>query len=149
MYITVDDTIQDILQTGPGTLLAKVDIEMPSAYSLCIQLTDASRQEWRRMVDIDTCLPFGLSSAPWLFNILADLLTWSVQQSFVIHYHDDFLALCHPSSEMCQQNLDILTHLYNYLAVLLAALEELEGPSTTISILFLKNSIYTAAKWQP
>ena len=39
-YITVDDAIQEILQTGPGTLLAKVDIKMLSAYSPCILLTD-------------------------------------------------------------------------------------------------------------
>ena len=40
-YITVDDAIQEILKTGPGTLLAKVDIKMPSVYSLYIQPIDA------------------------------------------------------------------------------------------------------------
>ena len=61
--------------------------------------------EWRNMVYIDTCLPFGLHSAPQVFNILANLLKWSVQQNgetsqcFVIPYPDDFPAVVPPSSE--------------------------------------------------
>ena len=39
-YITVDDAIQEILKMGPCTLPAKLTLKMPSAYSLCIQLTD-------------------------------------------------------------------------------------------------------------
>ena len=89
------------------------------------------------MVYIDTCLPFGLRSAPRLFNILADLLTWSAEQrriSFVIHYFDDFLTVGLPSSDTCQQNLDILMQLCDDLGVPLA-LEKVEGPLTTISFL--------------
>ena len=69
-YITVDDAIQEILQTGPGTLLAKVDIK--NAFRL-LPVHPADRcllgMKWKNMVYIDTCLPFGLSSAPRLFNI--------------------------------------------------------------------------------
>lgn len=32
--------------------------------------------EWKNGLFIDTCLPFGLHSAPKLFNLLADLLQW-------------------------------------------------------------------------
>ena len=89
------------------------------------------------MVYIDTCLPFGLHSAPRLFNILADLFTWSAEQrgiSFVIHYLDNFLTVGPPSSDTCQRNLDILMQLCEDLGVPLA-LEKVEGPSTTISFL--------------
>ena len=74
-YITVDDAIQEILQTGPGTLLAKVDIK--NAFRL-LPVYSADRcllgMKWKNMVYIDTYyLPFGLRSAPRLFNILATL----------------------------------------------------------------------------
>ena len=33
---------------------------------------------------IDSCLPFGLRSASKLFNLLADLLTWTLEQKSAI-----------------------------------------------------------------
>ena len=88
------------------TLLAKVDIK--NAFCI-LPVHPADRPllgtEWRNMVYIDTCLPFGLHSAPQVFNILANLLKWSVQQNgetsqcFVIPYLDDFPAVVPPSSE--------------------------------------------------
>ena len=93
--------------------------------------------KWRNRVYNDTRLPFGLLSAPQLFNILADLLTWSAQQNgvtFVIHYLDNFLTVGPTGSETCQRNFDILMHLCDDLGVPLA-LEKVEGPSTTISFL--------------
>ena len=75
-YITVDDAINKILELGPNTLMAKIDIK--SAFRL-LPVHPADRHllamEWRNKIFIDTCLPFGLRSAPKLFNILADLLS--------------------------------------------------------------------------
>ena len=75
-YITVDDAIDSIVELDPHTLLAKVDIK--SAFRL-LRTCPPGRQEPPSygMVQqhIDGCLPFGLRSAPKLFNILADLLS--------------------------------------------------------------------------
>lgn len=61
----------------PGSLMAKIDIR--SAFRL-IPVHPADHHllamQWKGGVFIDTCLPFGLRSAPKLFNILADLLEW-------------------------------------------------------------------------
>ena len=60
-----------------------------------------------------------------------------VQQSgvsFVIHYLDNFLTVDPPSSDACQQNLDILIHLCDELGVPLV-LGKVEGPSTMTSFL--------------
>ena len=92
---------------------------------------------WSEGVYIDTCLPFGLRSAPKLFNILADLLAWMANQhnvSFLIHYLDDFLTMGPPSSPTCQRNLDTLVQICTYLGVPLA-LEKVEGPSTALPFL--------------
>ena len=78
-YITIDDAINGILRSGPNTLLAKIDIK--SAFRL-LPVHPADRHllaiEWKNSIFIDACLPFGLRSAPKLFNILADLLSYSV-----------------------------------------------------------------------
>ena len=58
--------------------------------------------KWRNGIYIDGSIPFGLRSAPKLFNnLLADVLEWIAQQqgvSFIIHYLDDFLTMDPPSS---------------------------------------------------
>jgi len=137
-YVTIDAAIKGIIQLGPGTLLAKIDIK--SAFRL-LPVHPADRymlgMRWKEGVYIDTCLPFGLRSAPKLFNILADLLAWVADQhkvSFLIHYLDDFLTMGPPSSPTCQRNLDTLVRICSYLGVPLA-LEKVEGPATVLPFL--------------
>lgn len=50
---------------------------------------------------IDPMLPFGLRSAPKIFNAVADALNWILKQSGirqVFHYLDDFVIIRPPSS---------------------------------------------------
>ena len=70
--------------------------------------------KWKDKIYIDGCLPFGLRSAPKLFNILADLLSWIAAQegiSGILHYFDDFLIIGPPHSHVCKQNLDTFMQL--------------------------------------
>ena len=64
-YITVDDAIHKVLQLGPNTLLAKIDIK--SAFRL-MPIYPADRHllamEWRNGVYLDIHLPFGISYLP-------------------------------------------------------------------------------------
>ena len=113
-YITTDHAISTILALGRGTLLAKIDVK--SAFRL-IPVNPSDRHllamKWRDNIYVDTCLPFGLRSAPKLFNIMADLLAWILEQqgvSTLMHYLDDFLTMGHPHTPECQHNLDILIH---------------------------------------
>ena len=95
--ITVDDAIKKILEPGPNTLLAKVDIK--SAFRLFPADRNLLAMQWGNSIYIDGCLPFGLCSAPKLFNIMADLLSWIAQQkgiSQILHYLDDFLLIGPP-----------------------------------------------------
>ena len=80
-YVTVDDAIAKILESGPNTLLAKVDIKH-TFHLLPIHPADRHllTMELNQSIYIDTCLPFGLRSAPKLCNILADLLSWITTQ---------------------------------------------------------------------
>ena len=119
-------------------MLAKIDIK--SAFHL-LPVHPADRHllgmKWRGNVYIDHCIPFGLRSAPKLFNILADLLAWIMENagvSYLTHYLDDYLTMGPPRLTVCQENLDIFISLCAELGVPLAA-EKLEGPSTSLSFL--------------
>ena len=137
-YITIDAAVKTVSLLGPGTLMAKIDIK--SAFRL-LPVHPADRyllqMKWDNLIFIDTCLPFGLRSAPKLFNILADLLQWITQQHgicHIMHYLDDFLLLGPPGLNECQTNLNIIVKCCEALGIPLA-LEKLEGSSTSISFL--------------
>ena len=137
-YVTIDDAILNILQSGRHTLLAKIDIK--SAFRLLpVHPTDCHLlgMTWKDRIYIDHCIPFGLRSAPKLFNILADFLAWTAQNtgvSYLIHYLDDYLTMRPPASTVCQNNLNIFLSLCAELGVPLAT-DKLEGPSTSLSFL--------------
>ena len=74
-YVSIDDPILKILQSGKGTMLATIDIQS-AFYLLPLHPEDRHLQtiSWKGEVYIDHCIPFGLRSAPKLINTLADLL---------------------------------------------------------------------------
>ena len=77
VYSTVQDAIRMIVRTGEGALMAKVDIE--KAYRI-VPIRPEDRyllgMKWRNKYFVDLALPFGLRSAPGIFNTLADLFEW-------------------------------------------------------------------------
>ena len=118
--------------------MAKIDIK--HAFRL-LPVCPADRHllamRWKNMISVDTCLPFGLRSAPKLFNILADLLSWILEQQGVsplLHYLDDFLLMAPPQSSQCQDNLLIVQHICSLLGIPLA-LEKVEGPTDSLTFL--------------
>jgi len=93
--------------------------------------------KWRGNVYIDHCIPFGLCSAPKLFNVLVDLLAWIMEDagiSHLIHYLDDYLTMGPLESMVCQQNLNTFTSICADLGVSLAA-DKLEGSLTSLCFL--------------
>ena len=72
---SVDDAIHMLSALGKGALMAKVDLKSAS------RMVPVQRQDWellgmkwKEAYYIDTCLPFGLRSAPYLFNQFAEAL---------------------------------------------------------------------------
>ena len=89
-YISIDNAINQILPLGKGTMMAKIDIK--STFRL-LPVHPADRHLlmlcWNNSVYIDMCIPFGLRSAPKLFNVAADLLQWIAEHNKVtplLHY---------------------------------------------------------------
>ena len=106
----MDQAAQCIVALGKGAQLAKLDLE--SAYRM-IPIHPDDRHllgmRWKNEVWIDTALPFGLRSAPKVFNVMADCLHWFFEEDVpgcqVIHYLDDFLFMGPPGSTKCRQAL--------------------------------------------
>ena len=109
-YTSVNAAVRIITAMGPGVLLAKFDIE--SAYRLIsVHPDDGSLlgMMWRDKLCVDTTLPFGLRSAPKIFNAVADASEWIREHNGVrelLHYLDDFLIFGVPDSLECQQALE-------------------------------------------
>ena len=100
--------------------------------------------EWKGATYIDSALPFGLRSAPQIFNALADALQWILQQhgvSHLWHYLDDYLTAGAADSEECQRNCQIIASICELLGIPLAE-DKCEGPRTCLEYLgFLLDTI--------
>ena len=89
--------------------------------------------EWEGNTYVDGTLPFGLRSAPKIFNSVADALEWCITKqgvTYIFHYLDGFLVMGPPQSDARKANLHILEMVCARLGVPLAP-EKQEGPTTT------------------
>ena len=74
-YMKVDDVVQQILTLGRSCLLAKIDVEC-AFRNVPVHPHDRHLlgMKWEDLLYVDTVLPFGLHSAPKIFNCIADAL---------------------------------------------------------------------------
>ena len=133
------------MQLGQGALLAKTDIK--AAYRL-VPVAPQDRiflsMKFNELVYVDGALPFGLRSAPKLFNGLADALEWCIHKQgvdFIHHYLNDFVVAGPPDSEICLKHLHMLERECRIFGVPLAP-EKREGPSSTITFLGITINTY-------
>ena len=137
-YARIDDAARRVLQTGTGTLLAKLDLQ--SAYRV-IPVHGNDRHllgvRWNGRVCLDTALPFGLRSAPKIFSAVADALLWAMYGAGVssaLHYLDDFLFFGEPGTEECAKNLGLALATCRSLGVPVAE-HKIEGPVCCMTFL--------------
>ena len=133
-YITIDTAIKGILANGRGCFLAKTDVD--SAFRL-IPLRPQGKFYY------DKVLPFGLRSAPFLFDQLSEAVEWLLLNhcgiSFVCHILDDFLVIEPPSpiaphNSACQQSLSSMLLTFRNLGIPIAP-HKTQGPSTTLEFM--------------
>ena len=127
-----------MLELGRGTRMAKVDNR--NAYRNILVHPDDRwllGMSWRGGIFFDAVLPFGLRSAPKIFNSVADALEWIVGNAGVkkdFHYLDDFLVLGAPGSEECADGLTTLLGLTEWLGFPVAT-EKVKEPTTILTFL--------------
>ena len=110
-YITIDNAIAAIQKFGPGCYMGKTDIE--SAFRLIpVHPNDWELlgMFWNGQYYFDKVLPFGLRSAPYIFNQLSDAIKWILLNrcsiSFVCHIYSgatlSYPSIKFPVRQACQ-----------------------------------------------
>ena len=137
-YSSVDDAVTILLHLGRGTLMAKFDLK--AAFRMIpVHPADWNLvgMHWQGQSYVDTCLPFGLRSAPFLFNEYATAIEWIMTHNYqlchLIHYLDDFFLAAPPHSGCCQRDLDTVLQAASKLGVQVAW--KVEGPLTAMPFL--------------
>ena len=127
-----------LLELGPDAEMAKVDIR--SAYRI-VPVHPQDRHllgvMWDGKLYVDAALPFGLRSAPKIFNAVADALQWMAEQHGIHdiwHYQDDYITCGARDSGECGFNLQMLLDICRHLGIPLAE-EKIEGPTTCLTFL--------------
>ena len=137
-YSSFDDAVSLVRSLGASTFMAKLDIK--HAFRLCPVRPDQWSLLvycWEDQYFVDTRLPFGSRSSPFIFIAFADLLLWILVTvggiSSIIHYLDDFF-LCASSPEECQAHMDTMVSLFSELGVPLTE-NKTVGPATRVTYL--------------
>ena len=132
---------------GPGTQLSKIDLKdafrLISVHPSQCNLLGIC---WKTRFYEDTYLPFGLRSAPYLFNQLSEVIHWILVNNYnvhhLLHYLDDFLTAGPPDSPICSQNLNSMLALCECINAPIKS-SKIEGPSTSITFLGIHLDIIT------
>jgi len=99
-YASVDDAVHMLIRLGRGAQMGKVDLK--SAF----QMVPVHPADWELLgmcwdgqYYVDTCLPFGLWSAHYLFDQVASALEWILRHNYdipnLIPYLDEFFWPAH------------------------------------------------------
>ena len=137
-YMRFDEAIQAVQAQGRGCFMSKLDIR--HAFRLCPVRPSQwclLSYRWQGMFFVDTVLPFGGRSSPYIFNTFADALCW-IFITFgsivhLLHYLDDFFT-CHHGESRCGRDRDSIIRICEELGVPLAP-DKIEGPAQRITFL--------------
>ena len=107
-YATIEDVITIVRQLGRGTIMVKRDLaEAFRQIPVSPMDTPLLGFSFEGEFFAEQFLPFGLRTAPYLFNLFAEVFHWILEKELrlhvsvlarVIHYLDDFLILLPPGS---------------------------------------------------
>ena len=138
-YQGFDEAVDLVRSLGAGTVMAKVDIK--HAFRLCpVRPQDFQLlgMRWDNQFYIDTRLPFGGRSSPFIFNSFADALAWILVFvcgiPYILHYLDDFFVAACRGTGMCKEYILLIRETFSYLGVPIAE-DKLEGPATCLTYL--------------
>jgi hypothetical protein len=98
-YATVDQAIALVAAQGPGAVLIKRDLQDAFRHiPIAPQDTWLLGFCWEGTYWVDCFLPFGLRTAPYIFDLFAKALHWildcqATPEFETIHYLDDFLGV--------------------------------------------------------
>ena len=139
-YASFQDILDMVIQAGQGCTLVKKDIRdafrnipiSPAAYWLM-------GFGWDGEYYSETCLPFGLSTAPFLFNLFSEAFHWMLESwlhlGLVRHLLDDFVFAI-PQTAATPQYLSRINRSYKQLtdALGLPRNDAKDAQGTTVTV---------------
>ena len=119
VYSSIDDAVAAVQQLGKGCTMIKHDFESAFRH---IPISPYNSPllgfHWENKFYAKRLLPFGLWTAPYLFNLFAKVFHWILEEQLrkqnipphVIHYLDDFLIVIPPgyNPEQCSSTYSAL-----------------------------------------
>ena len=105
-YSSISDAVAAIQDFGPMCQLVKRDFENAFRHIPVSPIdTPLLGLHWQNVYYSEQYLPFGLRTAPYVFNLFAEIFHWILEhqlaikhlQATVIHYLDDFLVILPPA----------------------------------------------------
>ena len=127
-----------IASHGKGALLAKVDLKHTfHQCPVCSADWPLLGYTWEDKYYFDVRLPFGLRSAPALFNMLADAIHWICLARGVgdlEHYLDDYITAGPLDSDVCLARMFTILGVCTDIGMLVSA-DKVLGPSNQLPIL--------------
>ena len=124
-YSHFDDAIDLVYKMGINCLMSKIDIQ--HAFRL-LQVKKSQWHllgiQWLHRYYVNTWLPFGLWSAPNIFNNFANIICWIIQNiAFVqniLHYCDDYLIVSPPNTYIAHHELSTVKDTFQHLNIPIA-----------------------------
>ena len=140
-----------VTKLGRGALMAKFDVQ--SAFRNLAVLPSQRYllgMKWRGKFFVDLVLPFGLRSAPFIFNSVAEMAEWILRHNYsipdLLHYRDDYITAGPPECFDCARNLAVASSVCQQLGLPLHP-DKTVGPSTCLTTLGIElNSILQIAR---
>ena len=122
-YSTVDDILALILLAGRGAVILKRDLK-DAFRNIPVAITDQRLLgfKWEKTVYTECCLPFGLSTAPFLFNLFTEALYWVLKRRLypiitffaLVYYLDNFIFILRLGT-----SYTLVVYVYNFTIILL------------------------------
>jgi Reverse transcriptase (RNA-dependent DNA polymerase). len=103
-YGTFDAALAELARLGRGTRMLKRDLKAAFRHiPVCAEDHHLLVFEWNGNWYVDMFLPFGLRTAPFIFNLFAEALHWIMEDyhGWVLHHYlDDFIGFFSPDSDL-------------------------------------------------
>ena len=121
-YIKVDNAIAILQDLGQNCFMSKLDIKA-ALRNILVHPSDWELlgMKWQGLYLFDMAFPFGLHSAPFLFNQFSSTLEWIIQNKLhipkVIHILNDFFITAAPPRTHWTTTLCNVLHLFTELDI--------------------------------
>src|SRR5947207_345982 len=105
IYETFQFALRLVAKAGKGCILVKRDLKSAFRYVPVSPFDQwLLMYEWDGRIYVELFLPFGLRTAPIIFNLFSEAIHWIMQLKGydICHYIDDFLLVLTPEPEKVQ-----------------------------------------------